>query len=113
MENTSGIQPVRYHCLIKMLPKEKQTKGGIILPEMQNERHELAREIGIFIASGGIAFSGGDGAPAWPSWNRPKPGQKVLFNRYAGSVQKGKDGESYRLIDDTELGAIVEEDYEA
>jgi co-chaperonin GroES (HSP10) len=109
------MQPVRYFCLIQVDydPKEeKQTDGGIWLPAAQNERHELAKQLGTFISSGGIAFTGGDGAPPWPKWNIPKPGNKVLFNRYGGSLEKGKDGKYYRLVQDTELGAIVEEDYE-
>ena len=116
MENTSGIHPVRYKCLIQVdyNPKEEKiTEGGIILPIVQNERHELAQQLGIFVENGGIAFTGDNGAPDWPEENRPKPGNRVLFNRYGGTLEKGKDGKYYRLCDDNELGAIVEEDYEA
>jgi len=90
-----------------MLPKEEVTKGGIILPDLQNERHQMAREIGVFVEAGSLAFRN----PDWAFDDKPRPGSRVLFDRYAGSFQKGKDGKDYRLIDDTELGAIVEADY--
>jgi len=107
MENESGIWPVHYKVLIQMLPKEEVSKGGIIIPDVQGEKHQLAREVGIFVRAGGIAFT----EPQWPRDSMPSPGNMVLFDRYAGSLQKGKDGKDYRLCNDTELGAIVEEDY--
>ena len=107
MVNESGIKPVEYKVLIQMLPKETKTAGGLYLPEAQQERHELAREIGIFVIGGSNAFSD----PQWGSDDIPAPGDKVLFDRYAGSIQKGKDGKDYRLCNDKELGAIVEADY--
>ena len=108
MKNESGIWPVEYKVLVQMLPKEEMTKGGIYIPEKQGDRHQQAREIGIFVIAGGCAFKD----PEWPKDNIPKPGYKVLFDKYAGSLQKGKDGKEYRILNDKEIGAIVEEDYE-
>ena len=106
MKNESGIIPVEYKCLIKVKDKEKKTQGGIIIPDTVGDRYHEASEVGIFIAAGGLAFT----APDWPV--RPEPGMKVMFDRYAGSVQEGKDGKKYRMVNDKELGAIVEDDYD-
>ena len=111
MRNESGIYPLEYKVLIKMMPKEDITKGGIYIPETSKEKEQVAREVGMFISAGGLAFTGEKGTPAWPKDNIPKPGAYVLFDRYAGSIQPGMDGEDYRICNDSELGAIVEEDY--
>ena len=121
MENKSGVQPVEYKCLVKVFPeddkvedksgfyKSKSTK--IIYQSAQKEREEQGKMVGIFIASGGIAFTGDNGAPPWPKYNIPKPGQWILFDRYGGCLLDGMDGEQYRLISDKEIGAIVEVGY--
>jgi len=109
--NESGIHPVEYKCLIKMPPAQEKTKegfrksaSGIIYQCKEEEREEKGREQGVFIEAGGLAFTD----PDWPSF--PKPGDTVLFDRYAGSEQTGKDGAIYRLVNDKELGAIMEVD---
>ena len=111
MRNESGIYPLEYKVLIKMMPKEDITAGGIIIPESSREKEQVAREVGIFVQGGGLAFTGDEKTPAWPKDNIPEPGAYVLFDRYAGSIQPGMDGEDYRMCNDSELGAIVEEDY--
>ena len=90
-----------------MLPKEIKSKGGIIIPETNQDKQQAAREVGIFVTAGGNAFT----EPTWPKEYIPRPGMRVLFDRYAGSMQKGKDGKEYRLLNDKEIGAIVEDDY--
>jgi len=119
MKNESGIYPVGYRCLIQLLPKqEKDEKGfrksetGIIYQSIQEDREEAAEMLGTFVMAGGVAFTGDAHTEPWPKNNIPKAGAKVLFNKYAGGNRlNGTDGKEYALINDTELGAIVEEDY--
>lgn len=119
MKNESGIQPVGYKCLLLLPPKkEKDEKGfrksdsGILYQCEQEEREEAAITLGTFISSGSIAFTGDDTSIAWTKDNIPKPGYRVLFDKYGGgSNLKGKDKKEYRLINDREIAAIVEEDY--
>jgi co-chaperonin GroES (HSP10) len=56
------------------------------------------------IEAGAIAFSD-------PDWlDRPKAGQMVMYDRYAGgSLVKGDDGGEYRLMNDKEIVAILGE----
>ena len=111
MRNESGIKPVEYKVLIKMMPKEDVSAGGIVLIESSKEKDQAAKEVGIFVQAGGLAFTGDEKTPPWPKSDIPQPGEYVLFDRYAGSIQPGLDGEDYRICNDSELGAIVEEDY--
>ena len=120
MKNNSGIYPVGYRCLVLMPPKkEKDEKGfrksesGIIIYKSEEEdRQENAVMVGTFIAGGGIAFTGDETSIAWPKDNIPKPGCKILFDKYAGGAfLTGIDGNDYKLINDREIGAIVEEEY--
>ena len=111
MRNESGIYPLEYKVLIKMMPREDISKGGIVLIESSKEKDQVAREVGVFVQAGGLAFTGDDKTPPWPTDNIPTPGAYVLFDRYAVSVQPGMDGNDYRICNDSELGAIVEEEY--
>jgi chaperonin GroES len=99
--NESGIQPVEYKVLIKPVKVEEKTKGGIILPGSVKEKEEFAQMRGKVIAVGAIAFTD-------PDWlDKPKAGDIVLFDKYAGASVKGSDGIWYRLILDKEIGAVI------
>lgn len=99
--NNSGIQPVEYKVLIRPKKVEEKTVGGIIIPESTKEKSKYATVEGELIAVGTIAFSD-------PDWlDRPKVGDTVLYDKYAGVTIKGKDGEDYRLINDKEIGAVI------
>lgn len=104
MKNKSGLRPLEYKVLVQLPDEEERTDGGIWIPRTIAERAQVSREVGIFIEAGALAFTD----PDWPDNHRPKPGDRVLFDKYAGSVQDGKDKKKYRLINDKELGAIVE-----
>jgi len=102
MRNDSGIRPVEYKVLIEPEAVEAQTKGGIYIPETTQDKEKFARERGRVVAIGSIAFTD-------PTWlETPCVGDTVLYDRYAGSMVKGLDGKDYRLINDKEIGAIVE-----
>jgi len=98
-----SIRPVEYKILIKTDPVETITKGGIILPDTGRDREHIAQEQGEIIAMGACACSEVD---IW-GVNPPKPGDRVIFSKYAGAVIK-KLGKDYRLIQDKDLGAVIE-----
>lgn len=99
MSNESGIHPYEYKVLIKPIKVEEKTEGGIIMPDTVLEREEYANGRGILIANGALAFS----QPDWGDY--PKPGDKVLFDKYGGTIQVGVDGVEYRLMNDKEIAA--------
>jgi len=116
MRNESGIHPLEYKCLILLQPKVQKDKdgfrkedSGLLVISEHKDREEYGEDIGTFVAHGSLAFTGSDGVPDWP--NTPSPGDKVIFDKYQGLVKTGKDGKEYRILNDKELVAILEEDY--
>lgn len=97
-----GIRPVEYKVLVKPKKVEEKTAGGIYLPDQARDKEKFAKQEGVLVAVGAIAFTD-------PDWlDKPKVGDTVLFDKYAGCTVEGTDGEEYRLINDKEIGAIYE-----
>jgi chaperonin GroES len=100
--NTSGIKPVEYKVLIKPEAVEEKTVGGLFIPAQAQDKEKFAKVRGLLVAVGAIAFTD-------PEWlDHPKVGDLVLYDRYAGSLVTGLDNVEYRLINDKEIGAILE-----
>ena len=100
--NPSGLVPVEYKVLIKLDPVEEKTVGGIIIPDNLSERHQQAETYATLIAVGGNAFTD-------PDWRAPipKPGDKIVVDKYAGEPLKAGDIENlYRLCNDKDICAI-------
>lgn len=99
--NKSGILPVEFKILIEPEIVEEKTIGGIILTPKTKEMEQMAQVKGILIAVGGNAFE---------DWkDKPRTGVKVYFGKYAGYIVKGNDGKEYRLANDKDICAIIEE----
>lgn len=104
-ENESGILPIGDRVLV--LPDGFAEKiGSIIVDHKQQADKSKASETGVIVAIG-------DGAWAWNSdrsrpfsGTKPQVGQRVWFERYAGSEQHGDDGRLYRLMDDKCVGGL-------
>lgn len=107
MSEKIGVRPVEFKVLIRVDEVEEMTKGGIILPSVALDRGMIEQESGEIIAMGECACSELD---IWGK-NPPKVGDKVIFSKYAGANIK-KLGKKYRLIQDKDLGAIMEDDDE-
>lgn len=106
--NKTGIKPVEYKVLIKVDEVKDKSSGGIFLPTNVLEREQIAHDRGILIDCGGMAFSDWKGGG-------PSVGEKVIFNKYAGSViqfrpdERERVMERYRLCNDKDICAILEE----
>ena len=104
--NLSGISPTEYKCLVKPDKVEEKTKGGIIVPPTQRDRDQHAVTTGIMVAASPSAFSFHD--IDYSCW--PQLGDRVVYGKYLGSEIEGKDGETYRLINDRDIYAVLEPD---
>jgi len=102
MSNETGIHPVEYKVLVKPDIVEKKTDGGIFLPDQTVESEQFAQIRGKIIAVGGDTF---------PDWKEPIPqvGHRILFSQYSGTNTKGNDGETYWLLQDKDIIAILED----
>lgn len=97
-ENTSGLVPYGPNVLIKMDACAGATAGGIMLADDMIERMNLASESGCIFAIGVTAFGGYGEA-------KPKVGERVYVQKYAGVTARGADGGFYRVMDDTNVAA--------
>ena len=116
------IKPTEFKVLIKPDKVEEKTEGGLFLTEQTRDKQQFSVDRGEVVAHGEGFFSDLPGP-------KPKIGDKVLFNRYAGTLfdvwEDIPDGEErtmheialkmtkrripYRLINDKEVFAILEE----
>lgn len=106
MTNPSGISPTEYKVLVK--PKEVEDKiGSIIIPDSKKDHDTYASVEGEIVALSHLAFTYAD-ASEWDD-KRPKPGDRVIYAKYAGVRVKGRDGIEYLLVNDKDICATIEE----
>lgn len=110
MTNPTGISPTEYKLLVKPKAAEEVTKGGIIMPQSEQDKQKFAQTEGVVVAVSPLAFTFATKAE-WDAVGAKPPqiGQTVLYARHAGNWVKGKDGGEYLLINDKDVGAIIEE----
>ena len=97
------LQPIGDNLVIRIKDKEKEevTKNGLILLN-QGTQQSLRQDIGEVIAVGdGRVLNNGEVLPF-----SVKVGEKVLYNKYAGS-EVILDTEKYLIIKETDILALV------
>lgn len=100
--NISGIRPTGHILLVLPDEVETTTSSGIVLAtHSQQQREEMAQTEAVVIELGNTAYQ--DQASPWC-----EVGDRVIFAKYAGTVSKGRDGRTYRLINDLDVKAILE-----
>lgn len=102
--NRSGIKtPLGDRVVV--LPDEAASTigktGKILVTTDTQNTHSLGAVTGTIIAVGAGAWS--DLAEA-----RPQPGDRVIFNRYAGQVMLGLDGKNYRVMSEVNIGGLLD-----
>jgi chaperonin GroES len=104
--NTSGFIPIDLRVLVKPDPVKDRTAGGIILANAHVEREEHATDKGVLVAVGVNAWSEASRANGFVA---PQPGQRVAFAKYGGRLIEGADGEKYRIMNDEDVIAKLED----
>lgn len=103
--NLSGYRPMDDKVLI--LPDVAASKiGSIHMTDDNTERHTMASESGVIIALGPAAFVLNSGRTGAWTGEIPGPGTRVHIERYSGQLLHGRDGQLYRVMDYTCIGAI-------
>ena len=99
-ENTSGLEP-RGRALLVELYAVATHQGVIELPDNLVKQNQMAQQHAVVIAAGPIAYS----SEPFP---RCKPGDHVIFGKYAGYQATGPaDGKAYRLIEDNAVFCVM------
>lgn len=107
-ECNPGFAPTEYNVVVVTADKALTSKSGkLIIPDTVGEREAMAQMRGLLVAVSPLAFN----YDAWPEGaRRPKPGDHVMFAKYAGTVpqEETPDGRQYRICKDRDIMAIYE-----
>lgn len=93
-----GISPCGHRVLVLPDQVETTTKSGIVVSTgTQVLRDELAQIDGTVIEIG----------PDCNGWC--KVGDNIVYGKYSGLFYTGKDGLKYRIVNDDDVVAVIEE----
>ena len=124
MNNESGIYPCGNHILVKPDVIPEKTEGGIIVPPSEREKHKQMVAYGYVIALGPDCFIHSVETTERLIDNQlrlverrvtqySKPfaaiGDRISFAVHSGRYYMGIDGEEYRMMNDTDITALVAE----
>ena len=124
MENKSGIFPCANHILVKPDVIPEKTKGGIIIAETDREKHKQLVAYGHIVALGPDCFIHSvetterliDGQFRLVERKIVKyaqpfaaVGDRISFAIHSGRYYMGVDDEEYRMMNDTDITALVAE----
>lgn len=101
--NTSRLKIYGKHVLVCVDKCSPASAGGALLPDEMIDRMTEASESGCLFAIGTAAFRHYEDGTRWGEADKPKVGERICFERYAGVRQVGFDGNIYRIMD---YGAI-------
>jgi len=93
-----NIKPLFDRVVIKNVEAEETTKSGIILTSAAKEKPQMAEVVAV--GPGGMV----DGKEVVM---QVKPGQKVIYSKYAGTEVK-LDGEEIIIVRQSDILAVVE-----
>ena len=93
------IRPLGDRVLVKPLPTEERTKGGIVLPDTAKEKPQEGEVIAV---GSGKLLDNGQRVPI-----DLKPGDKILFSKYAGNEIKINDVE-YLIMRESDILGVIE-----
>jgi chaperonin GroES len=92
------IRPLYDRIIVKRVEQQKQTASGIVIPDTAGEKPEQGEVIAV---GSGRLLQDGSVRPL-----QVKPGEKVLFGKYAGQTVKLDDHEYLVLREEDVLGVI-------
>jgi chaperonin GroES len=93
------IRPLQDRLLVKRVPEDERTKGGIIIPDTAKEK-PIWGEI-VAVGNGKVLDDGAKRSP------EVRQGQRVLFGKYAGTEVK-IEGEEHLILREDDVLAVVD-----
>ena len=94
------IRPLHDRVIVKRLEAERKTASGIVIPDTAGEKPDQGEVIAV-----------GNGKILEDGKVRPmsvKPGDKILFGKYAGQTVK-VDGEELLVLREEDILGVIEE----
>lgn len=108
--NACGMVPIGDHILVLIDAAVDRSKGGIIITDDLLAKRQMAAETGTVVALGEGAFYWNSERSREFLGRKPKPGDHIMFARYAGRFITGNDGHHYRVMIDKEVAGIATDD---
>ena len=120
--NKSGVHPCGDRVVVLPDVIEEVTQGGIIIPQSEAEKHQMAQVAGVLVAVGPDAWSHQTTVTERLIENQMKVveikttgysqdfakiGDRVCFARYSGLPFDGEDDKQYRLLNDEDITATI------
>jgi chaperonin GroES len=93
------VKPLNDRVIVQRIKEEEKTKSGLYIPDTSKEKPQE----GFVISVGSGKYDKGQIVPL-----SIKPGNRILFGKYAGTEVKIKDVE-YLIIREEEILAVLEE----
>ncbi|MHB1042663.1 MAG: co-chaperone GroES [Eubacteriales bacterium] len=93
------IRPLGERVVVKALPQEEKTKGGIVLPDTVKEKPQEGEVVSV---GPGRLLETGQRVPI-----DLKPGDRILFSKYAGNEVKIDDVE-YLIMREADILGVIE-----
>ncbi len=94
------LRPLYDKIVVKRFEEQEQrTASGIIIPDTAKEKPQMGEVVAV---GEGKLLQNGQQVPP-----KVKPGDKVVFNKYAGTEVE-LDGEKFLIMSEDEVLAIVE-----
>jgi chaperonin GroES len=93
------IRPLGERVVVKPLPSEERTKSGIVLPDTAKEKPQEGEVIAV---GSGKILETGQRVPI-----DLKPGDKILFSKYAGNEVKIDEIE-YLIMREADILGVIE-----
>lgn len=105
MTNPSGINPQGDRVLVRVEDLTMKEGHSILVPDSVKDKHKEAQMAGVLIAAGD---------DAWSDYSKPfaSIGQRIMYARHGGIKVTGKDGVNYRIMNDIDITATLEEGVE-
>ncbi len=95
----SSFKPLHDRVLVKRLPSEEKTAGGIIIPDSVQEKPQQGE---VVAAGSGARRPDGNIDPLGV-----KAGDKILFGKYAGTEVK-MDGVEYLIMKEADILGVLD-----
>ncbi|MCD6310679.1 MAG: co-chaperone GroES [Candidatus Eremiobacteraeota bacterium] len=95
---TLNLKPLGERVIVRPLPQEEVTKGGIIIPDTAKEKPMQGE---VMAVGSGKMMEDGKVLPL-----EVKVGDKVLYGKYSGTEVK-LEGEEYLIVKESEILAII------
>ncbi len=88
-----NLKPIADRVIVRPAAAEETTKGGIIIPDTAKEKPQRGEIVAVGIGKKDEPMT-------------VKPGDKVLYGKYAGT-EISIDGEEYLMMRESDIFAII------